>query len=242
MRSTLLIAGAVVLPLLAGRQVLADQASLRRDGGASEKRAAADQVPGEDSPLAEKRAWLRGQMLREFNDVDRRAEIESKVAQMSPERVDALVRLYQRRDDRLRQEIVNEERHRLAQTPGYRDAQIGRYQAARGNGRAVGYAPIITVLPEGTSLGASAVVSPDRRYVRMSLQPFFSRVGPVDTFNFRTGRSQPAYSPYYYQPNVYPPYYAQPTVYPRQDRRRVGIPYYDGVRTRMYYPQASRPR
>jgi len=59
----------------------------------------------------------------------------------------------------------------------------------------VGFMPVITWLPEGTSLTASAVVSPDRRYVRMSLNPFFSRIGNVDTFNYNTGATRRIYTP-----------------------------------------------
>ena len=49
----------------------------------------------------------------------------------------------------------------------------------------VGYYPVITWLPSGTYLGASAVVSPDRRYVRFGGTVMFSQVGPVRTFTFR---------------------------------------------------------
>ena len=52
-----------------------------------------------------------------------------------------------------------------------------------GNG-AVGYQPIITTLPEGTNLAARAVVSADRRYVRITATPLFSGVGQVTQFNF----------------------------------------------------------
>ena len=55
---------------------------------------------------------------------------------------------------------------------------------------AVGYFPVITWLPEGASLSARAVVSPDRRHVRMSVLPFFSSIGPVHTFNFMTGETR----------------------------------------------------
>ncbi len=50
--------------------------------------------------------------------------------------------------------------------------------------RAVGYRPEIENYPEGASMTASAVISPDRRYVRISPQPFFSGIGNVDTFTF----------------------------------------------------------
>lgn len=49
---------------------------------------------------------------------------------------------------------------------------------------AVGLQPVITVLGEGTSLNVQAVVSSDRRFVRLTLVPFFSEIGAVDTFTF----------------------------------------------------------
>ncbi len=52
---------------------------------------------------------------------------------------------------------------------------------------ASGYQPVITTLPEGTNMIATAVVSADRRYVRISVVPLFSSIGDVETFNFATG-------------------------------------------------------
>lgn len=49
---------------------------------------------------------------------------------------------------------------------------------------AAAHQPVITVLTEGTSLSVQAVVSNDRRFVRLTLVPFFSRIGDVDTFTF----------------------------------------------------------
>ena len=57
----------------------------------------------------------------------------------------------------------------------------------------VAYMPIVTWLPQGTQLTANAVVSPDRRYVRMSLNPIFSSIGPVYHYNMSNGA--------YYRPN-----------------------------------------
>jgi len=63
-------------------------------------------------------------------------------------------------------------------------------------GGAVGYQPVITVLPEGAMLmgpgggGITAVVSADRRYVRISAAPLFSGVGQVNTFNTSSGAAQ----------------------------------------------------
>lgn len=49
---------------------------------------------------------------------------------------------------------------------------------------AAAHQPVITVLSEGTSLSVRAVVSQDRRFVRLDLVPFFSRVDDVETFTF----------------------------------------------------------
>ncbi|MEN6497316.1 MAG: hypothetical protein ABFD16_23715, partial [Thermoguttaceae bacterium] len=44
--------------------------------------------------------------------------------------------------------------------------------------------PVIVVLSEGTFLTVQAVVSNDRRFVRLTLIPFFSKITSVDTFTF----------------------------------------------------------
>jgi len=44
--------------------------------------------------------------------------------------------------------------------------------------------PVIMVLPEGTMLTVQAVVSSDRRFVRLTVVPFFSTIGEVNTFTF----------------------------------------------------------
>jgi general secretion pathway protein D len=44
--------------------------------------------------------------------------------------------------------------------------------------------PVIVVLNEGTSLSVQAVVSADRRFVRLTLVPFFSQIGDVQEFTF----------------------------------------------------------
>lgn len=44
--------------------------------------------------------------------------------------------------------------------------------------------PVIVVLSEGTMMTVQAVVSDDRRYVRLTMVPFFSQIGNVDTFTF----------------------------------------------------------
>ena len=49
---------------------------------------------------------------------------------------------------------------------------------------AVAHQPVITLLPEGVSMNVQAVVSSDRRFVRMTLVPFFSQIENVQTFTF----------------------------------------------------------
>ena len=49
---------------------------------------------------------------------------------------------------------------------------------------AAAHQPVVVVLSEGTSLNVQAVVSSDRRFVRLTLQPVFSQIGNVDTFTF----------------------------------------------------------
>ena len=49
---------------------------------------------------------------------------------------------------------------------------------------AAAHQPVIVVLNEGTSLSVQAVVSSDKRFVRLTLVPFFSRIGDVQEFTF----------------------------------------------------------
>jgi general secretion pathway protein D len=49
--------------------------------------------------------------------------------------------------------------------------------------------PVIIVLNEGTMMTIQAVVSDDRRYVRMTIVPFFTQIGDVDEFTFEGSTS-----------------------------------------------------
>ena len=44
--------------------------------------------------------------------------------------------------------------------------------------------PVIIVLSEGTFMTVQAVISPDRRFVRLTVVPFFSKITAVNTFQF----------------------------------------------------------
>ncbi|MFP6694234.1 MAG: hypothetical protein VB875_14525, partial [Pirellulales bacterium] len=55
---------------------------------------------------------------------------------------------------------------------------------------AAAQAPVIAVLAEGTTLSVQAVVSQDRRFVRLTLIPFFSDIQDVSTFTFTGKKSK----------------------------------------------------
>ena len=54
----------------------------------------------------------------------------------------------------------------------------------------VGYRPIIQFIPQGTQMFASAVISGDRRYVRITPSPSFNDIIDVFTYNTFTGATQ----------------------------------------------------
>ena len=60
--------------------------------------------------------------------------------------------------------------------------------AVSGGGGAIGFQPVITNIREGIGFSAMAVVTGDRRYVRLSVAPFFSQVIGVDKFTIPSGR------------------------------------------------------
>ena len=49
---------------------------------------------------------------------------------------------------------------------------------------AAAVAPIVRTVAEGSALSGSAVVSPDRRYVRLGMQPWFSTITDIQQFTF----------------------------------------------------------
>jgi len=55
-------------------------------------------------------------------------------------------------------------------------------------GGAVGFMPVIQQIQEGAIMSSGAVISADRRYVRINPTPLFSGIGEVNTFNFATGQ------------------------------------------------------
>lgn len=74
---------------------------------------------------------------------------------------------------------------RLVRSTG--DARRAGAEFAAGrqrNAGGPGYQPVITVLPEGVSMTVMALISADRRYVRLTMQPMFSAISGVQSFSF----------------------------------------------------------
>lgn len=62
----------------------------------------------------------------------------------------------------------------------------GVQRAPRGVG-GVGFAPGISLIQEGSTLSTRAVVSADRRYVRIGISPAFNQITDVSVFSFLSG-------------------------------------------------------
>jgi hypothetical protein len=60
--------------------------------------------------------------------------------------------------------------------------QLGQFEIRRTG--AIGFQPVITIIPEGETFTAQAIVSPDRRYVRIGINPTFSNLIRTETFTF----------------------------------------------------------
>ncbi len=74
---------------------------------------------------------------------------------------------------------------RIRQTLGS-ERVVGEF-AGNNNGNnngAFSVSPVVQLIPEGSSLTGNVVVSPDRRYVRLSMQPVFSNITDVFTFSY----------------------------------------------------------
>ena len=150
----------------------------------------------------EKQAWLYARLISPVQNPELAQSYTEKLRGMNNSQLDATIVSYQR-------QLL------------YRQ-QLLRQQQQWRNNAGVGFRPIVTWLPTGTNFTAGAVVSPDRRYVRMSLSPFFSSIPRVDTFNYRTGVSRNLY-------NSTPGYTQQQS--PSTPQVRPGHSWYRKIRT-----------
>ena len=92
---------------------------------------------------------------------------------------------------------LREKLNSLTYTSAVKELARDRRRAAVGGvflpqkNRAVGYHPIISILPQGNMMTAGPViVSPDRRYVRVGISYSNMSIGAVYIFNFSTGKYQ----------------------------------------------------
>ena len=91
---------------------------------------------------------------------------------------------------------LREQLNSLTDSPAAREFAVSRRRAAlagvflgQKNG-VVGYRPIISFFPQGDMMTTGAIVSPDRRYVRIGVSAANTGIGSVHTFNFSTGEAQ----------------------------------------------------
>ena len=92
---------------------------------------------------------------------------------------------------------LREKLNSLTYTPAVKELARDRRRASLAGmflgqrNRAVGYHPIISILPQGNMMTAGPVIlSPDRRYARIGISYSNMSIGAVHTFNFSTGKYQ----------------------------------------------------
>ena len=141
---------------------------------------------------AKDRAWLRERLVRGLQSPQQIQALDAELARLPDEKIQELMGAYLEQAARRDAESMARLREELARArEGHHPARPGGHMHHGPWPGAVGYFPVITWLPAGASLTACAVVSPDGRYVRTTLFPFFSWIGPVETFNFVTGETRP---------------------------------------------------
>lgn len=179
-----------------------------KSGEQAQAKAADVQIP---RTISGKRQWLREQAVKGIEDPRKAREIQRAVDRMSVAQMNEAIQGV------LAQQLpANADAQQAALLAQQAQLELARAQALRQyleylvwvqQGR-VGYAPVITWLPEGTQFGANAVISPDGRYARINTAPFFSSIGPVYTYNLNTGETR-LQQPYPYQ-DPYGPRYTNP--------------------------------
>ena len=189
----------------------------------------------------EKREWLQSQMVKGLNNSRQVRQVRAALDGMTPQQIDALANAALAQQFPANEQQLLQQAQWELQRARWLRQMLEREYWLRRNGYPVGYMPMITWLPQGTHFGANAVISGDRRYVRVSGMPFFSSIGPVYTYNLNTGetRLMPQYgygSPRY---NGYPGYasgYRHGQMPPQHLSPKPKSPYtktwYDGMRTR----------
>jgi hypothetical protein len=175
---------------------------------------AADQLAADQSNDQQLRAWLGEQLTALVAEPHRKQEVLRQLQGLTPEQLRLVARQYQQQLAQRQLAEAQLLRNRLLQQQQLQQQFVRQGQ----DPRVAGFRPVISTLPEGAQLNASALISPDGRYVRIQAIPFFSYVPDVQTFNFATGQvgRLPGYG------------------YPR--RPRPPQVWYDGLRTRYGRP------
>jgi len=187
-----------------------------RPGAGDESNSAARLSAVRRAATEKRREWIREKVTAELRDPNQIAALNAQLDALDDQQVDvAAARLLEQLDKRQSHEDLRRAVNEMARASEAREAarRLAAARHAAGSSPA-GFFPVITVLPQGASLTASAIVSPDRRHVRISVNPFFSTIGPVDTFNFYTGETRrlPPYNPQLrQQPAPAAPYTGQNT-------------------------------
>jgi hypothetical protein len=155
---------------------------------------------------AEKRRWLRDQLSSGVKNKRELLQLQGKVDQLTPRQVDVLtnavlaqqlpadeqpqqVQQQMQQFDQQQQQVLQQANQELARLQFLRQALENEIWF-RNAGHGLGYAPVVTWLPEGTWFGASANITPDGRYARINANPYYSSVGPVYTYNLNNGSTQ----------------------------------------------------
>ena len=153
---------------------------------ASAQVAALAQAPVAEEAAAwsnqQKRAWLYEKLVAPVQNVALVKSYTAKLAAMNGAQLDKTIASYQQQLA-FRQRLLQQQWQQQQWVLQNRQGLIPRN----------GFRPIVTWLPTGTNFSARAVVSADRRHVRMSLAPFFSSIPRVDTFNYSTGHYRNIY-------------------------------------------------
>lgn len=202
-----------------------------------------DAQPKLDS-TKEKREWLKTQMVKGLTNSRQVRQVRATLDGMKPEQIDALVNAALAQQFPANEQRLLQQAQWELQRARWLRQMLEREYWLRRNGYPIGYMPMITWLPQGTYFGANAVVSGDRRYVRVNGMPFFSSIGPVYSYNLNTGetRLMPQYGyPGYGSPryNGYPRYTSgyrhgqmPPQHLPPKPKSPYAQTWYDGMRTR----------
>jgi hypothetical protein len=112
-------------------------------------------------------------------------EVAVSTGRRSEERTVSTLNIPSRVDEQPVTRRGNAIRDPLLQQAAMEEFNESRLRLARQAG-AVGFQPVIQVIPEGAQVTAAAVVSADRRYVRLSMVPLFTNITDVIPFSFVT--------------------------------------------------------